>query len=79
MKDLLYEVKDLMLAGVINKELSHKFNGIQIDEEIEKKEKKQEIDIENLHKFEDHPLIYGYVSGLGYDHQRPPGTGDGAV
>lgn len=55
MKDLLCEVKDLMLAGVINKELSHKFNGIQIDEEIEKKEKKQEIDIENLHKFEDHP------------------------
>lgn len=68
MKDLLCEVKDLMLAGVINKELSHKFNGIQIDEEIEKKEKKQEIDIENLHKFEDHPLIYGYASGLGYDN-----------
>lgn len=68
MKDLLCEVKDLMLAGVINKELSHKFNSIQIDEEIEKKEKKQEIDIENLHKFEDHPLIYGYASGLGYDN-----------
>lgn len=68
MKDLLCEVKDLMLAGVINKELSHKFNGIQIDEEIEKKEKKQEIDIEKLHKFEDHPLIYGYASGLGYDN-----------
>ena len=68
MKDLLCEVKDLMLAGVINKELSHKFNGIQIDEEIEKKEKKQKIDIENLHKFEDHPLIYGYASGLGYDN-----------
>lgn len=68
MKDLLCEVKDLMLAGVINKELSHKFNGIQIDEEIEKKEKKQELDIENLHKFEDHPLIYGYASGLGYDN-----------
>lgn len=68
MKDMLCEVKDLMLAGVINKELSHKFNGIQIDEEIEKKEKKQEIDIENLHKFEDHPLIYGYASGLEYDN-----------
>lgn len=68
MKDLLCEVKDLMLADVINKELSHKFNGIQIDEEIEKKEKKQELDIENLHKFEDHPLIYGYASGLGYDN-----------
>lgn len=68
MKDLLCEVKDLMLAGVINKELSHKFNSIQIDEEIEKKEKKQEINIENLHKFEDHPLIYGYASGLGYDN-----------
>lgn len=68
MKDMLCEVKDLMLAGVINKELSHKFNGIQIDEEIEKKEKKQEIDIEKLHKFEDHPLIYGYASGLGYDN-----------
>ena len=68
MKDLLCEVKDLMLAGIINKELSHKFNSIQIYEEIEKKEKKQEIDIENLHKFEDHPLIYGYASGLGYDN-----------
>lgn len=61
MRDLLCEVKDLMLTGNINKELTHKFNGIQTDEEIKKKNKKQEIDIETLHRFEDHPLIYGYV------------------
>jgi hypothetical protein len=68
MKDLLCEVKDLMMTGNINKELTHKFNGIQADEEVEKKQKKHEIDIETLHRFEDHPLIYGYVAGLGYDH-----------
>jgi hypothetical protein len=68
MKDLLCEVKDLMMTGNINKELTHKFNGIQADEEVEKKQKKHEIDIETLHRFEDHPLIYGYVSGLGYGH-----------
>lgn len=25
-------------------------------------------ELELMYKFEDHPLIYGYVSGLGYDH-----------
>lgn len=68
MKDLLCEVKELMLTGNINKELTHRFNGIQTDEEIDKKNKGQEIDIETVHRFEDHPLIYGYVSGLGYAH-----------
>lgn len=68
MKDLLCQVKELMWTGNINKALTHKFNGIQTDEEVEKKEKKQDIDIEALHRFEDHPLIYGYASGLGYDH-----------
>lgn len=68
MKDLLCEVKDLMVTGIINKELTHKFNGLQTNEEAVKKEKEQEIDIETLHRFEDHPLIYGYVSGLGYAH-----------
>ena len=68
MKDLLCEVEDLMVKGIINKELTHKFNGIQTDEEVEKKEKEQIIDIKTLHRFEDHPLIYGYASGLGYDH-----------
>ncbi|MDO4525070.1 MAG: DUF262 domain-containing protein [Bacteroidales bacterium] len=68
MKDLLCEVKGLMETGIINNELDHNFNGTQTDEEVEKKEKKQEIDIETLHRFEDHPLIYGYVSGLGYAH-----------
>lgn len=67
-KDLLCEVKDLMLTGNINKEITHKFNGIQTDEEVEKIEKKQELDKESLQRFEDHPLIYGYASGLGYDH-----------
>lgn len=67
MKDLLCEVKDLIENGTINTELTHKFNGNQINEEA-KKQKLEGIDIEALHKFEDHPLIYGYVSGLGYDH-----------
>ncbi len=68
MKDLLCGVKDLMMEGTINRKLTRKFNGIQADEEVEKKEKKQQIDKETLHRFEDHPLIYGYVSGLGYNH-----------
>ena len=68
MKDLLCQVKELMRTGNINKPLTHKFNGIQTYEEVEKKKKKQEIDIKSLHQFEDHPLIYGYASGLGYDH-----------
>lgn len=25
-------------------------------------------ELERMHKYEDHPLIYGYVSGLGYEH-----------
>lgn len=68
MKDLLCQVKDLMLTGCINKELTHRFNGIQTDEEIEKKDMAGDIDKEKLHRFEDHPLIYGYASGLGYDN-----------
>ena len=77
MKDLLCEVKDLMETGIVNKdnkELTHKFNGIQTDEEVEKKEKEKGINVEALHQFEDHPLIYGYVSGLGYDHLDLVGT-----
>ena len=68
MRDLLCQVKELMLSGSINKELTHRFNGIQTDEEIEKKDMAGNIDIETLHRFEDHPLIYGYASGLGYDY-----------
>lgn len=68
MKDLLCQVKDLILTGCINKDLKYKFNGIQIEEEDDKKKKRHEIDIETIHRFEDHPLIYGYASGLGYAH-----------
>ncbi len=68
MKDLLCQVKDLILTGCINKDLKYKFNGIQIEEEEDKKKKRHEIDIETIHRFEDHPLIYGYASGLGYAH-----------
>lgn len=68
MKDLLSEVKELILNGEINKELTHKFNAIQTDEEINKKEEIKLDQQDTLHKFEDHPLIYGYVSGLGYDN-----------
>ena len=66
MKDLLDTVKSLMLKGNVDTELTHKFNSTQIEEEREKQ--KQEINQENLHKFEDHPLIYGYASGLGYNY-----------
>ena len=68
MRDLLCQVKELMLSGSIKKELTHRFNGIQTGEEIEKKEIAEKIDIETLHRFEDHSLIYGYASGLGYDN-----------
>ena len=71
MSDLLAEVSQLMLEGSINKSLKHGFNGFQEDEEIEKMQRRSEMtsqEIERMYKFEDHPLIYGYVAGLGYDH-----------
>ena len=71
MRDLLEEVSDLMLNKVVNTNLKHGFNHNQETEEIEKLKKKENMsssDLERMYKFEDHPLIYGCVSGLGYDH-----------
>lgn len=71
MKDLLAEVEILMLKGIIKTGLKHGFNGIQEAEENDKMIRKTEMSSEELkkmYKFEDHPLIYGYVSGLGYEH-----------
>lgn len=70
MKDLLDEVDTLMLKGTI-KEVTHGFNGIQEAEEIEKNDMRDQLDedkLSALYMFEDHPLIYGYVSGLSYNH-----------
>lgn len=69
MRDLLGEVVGLIMNGIINKELKHRFNGFQEDEEIEKMS--LSLSPENremMKKFEDHPFIYGYVKGLGYDY-----------
>ncbi|MBR5396091.1 MAG: DUF262 domain-containing protein [Bacteroidaceae bacterium] len=66
MQSLLLEVSTLITTGVVNKEQSHRFNGYQEDEEIEKQGFSSDVDFETLHKFEDHHLIYGYASGLGY-------------
>ena len=71
MKDLLTEVEELMLNGTIKSDLRHSFNGLQEAEEIEKMKRKMEMspeELELMYKYEDHPLIYGYVSGLGYEH-----------
>lgn len=71
MKDLLGEVETLVRTGEIKTKLKHGFNGIQEQEELEKREKKKTLngnDVELLLKFEDHPLIYGFVSGLGYEN-----------
>jgi hypothetical protein len=71
MGDLLDEVETLMLYGNIKTGLRHSFNGAQEQEEQDKVKKKagmSSFEIEMMHKFEDHPLIYGHVSGLGYDH-----------
>ena len=71
MSDLLTEVSELMLNGIIRTDLKHGFNGFQEKEEIEKQEKKSQMtndDLERMYKYEDHPLVYGYVSGLGYDY-----------
>ena len=71
MKDLLTEVEVLMLQGIIKTDLKHGFNGFQEAEEIDKMKRKAEMSPENLKKmyqYEDHPLIYGYVSGLGYEN-----------
>ncbi len=71
MKDLLDEVYTLIYSGEIKTELNHGLNRIQEREELEKRAKKKNLssqEIEWLLKFEDHPLIYGFVSGLGYDN-----------
>lgn len=71
MKDLLTEVEELMLNGIIKTNLKHGFNGFQEAEENDKIIRKIEMspeELERMYKYEDHPLIYGYVSGLGYEH-----------
>lgn len=71
MQDLLTEVSKLMLEGIIDKSVTHGFNGIQENEEIDKIERKKLMtaaEVEVMCKFEDHPLIYGFVSGLGYEN-----------
>lgn len=71
MHDLMSEVSTLIIEGRIDKTLSHRFNGIQEDEEIAKAELKSTLDSDSLNlllKYEDHPLIYGYVNGLGTNH-----------
>lgn len=70
MKDLLDEVETLIINGSI-KEVANGFNGIQEAEEIEKNDIRDQLDedkLSALYMFEDHPLIYGYVSGLSYNH-----------
>ena len=66
MKDLLDEVETLMLKCIIKK-VTHGFNGFQEVEENEKNDKRGKMakaDLEAMYKLEDHPLIYGYVSGI---------------
>ena len=71
MKDLLTEVEILMLKGIIKIGLKHGFNGFQEAEENDKMIRKTKMspeELKKMYKFEDHPLIYGYISGLGYEH-----------
>lgn len=71
MKDLLGETEQLMKTGGVVRPENHGYNGFQEKEEQEKitiKEKMSDEDLNLMYKFEDHPLIYGFVSGLGYDH-----------
>lgn len=73
MRDLLDEVRTLILQGNIKTGLSNSFNGLQESEEREKREKKtfmSDSDINQLYKFEDHPLVFGFVSGFGYDNLK---------
>ena len=67
MKDLIEEVEILMVTGEINQQRTHSFNGFQESEEIYK-QSHRDLDFTNLYKFEDHSLIYGYISGLGYEN-----------
>ena len=66
MHSLLSEVETLILKGTIDKKLQHGFNALQEDEEIEKPHNIRPENVEVLCRFEDHPLIYGFASGLGY-------------
>lgn len=71
MKDLLAEVEVLILKGEISTSSNHSFKETQKKEETDKMSIKRKMSLEELeqmYKYEDHPLIYGYVSGLGYEH-----------
>ena len=60
-----------MLKGIIKIGLKHGFNGFQEAEENDKMIRKTKMspeELKKMYKFEDHPLIYGYISGLGYEH-----------
>lgn len=71
MKDLLCETKILITTGRVERQDNHGFNGFQEKEEQDKiniKAEMSEKDLNLMCKFEDHPLIYGFISGLGYDN-----------
>ena len=71
MIDLLTEVSEIMLNGIIKNDLKHGFNGIQEKEEIDKLQRKKQMtadEVDLMYKFEDHPLIYGCISSLGYEN-----------
>ena len=71
MKDLLSQVENLILSGKIKSDLKHRFNGFQEKEEEEKLQKKSVMnaqEVEQMYKLEDHPLLYGYISGIGFEN-----------
>lgn len=71
MGKLLDDVNALMTKGLEQMPESLTFNGIQVEEERRKLQKREELspdDVERMYKFEDNPLIFGYVSGLGLEH-----------
>lgn len=71
MKDLLFETEGLMVKGCVVRPDSHGFNGFQEKEEQDKITIRKGLlddELNLMYKFEDHPLVYGFVSGLNYNN-----------
>lgn len=78
MKDLLAKVKELIIYGTISQsENTHGFKPLQEEEEIEKQKRKASMtysEISDMYTLEDHPLLYGYISGIKYENMHLAST-----
>lgn len=67
---ILRQVDSIILTGKINDEEDNNFNKVQIAEEIDKQDwlQRNPNKTEELHRLEDHELLFGQISIVGLDH-----------